>query len=162
MWVTANSIRASLNYELTTQLRQQSFSDSCFRLRNFRHEPCRSGEPPGRSSHCGKSGELWMECSCPSSDRWQRRREHCTGPPLRRFCANRTPCLDRVGGAKLQLSPADVDNVERAAGANVCIYRGVGLGSRCSRQIRLLQRLLLRVPSTPAWPSPPEMCSRAL
>src|SRR5438046_3938034 len=41
------------------------------------------------------------------------------------------------------------------------IYRGVGLGSRCSRQIRLLQRLLLRVPSTPAWPSPLEMCSRA-
>ncbi len=29
-------------------------------------------------------------------------------------------------------------------------------------EIRLLQRLLLRVPSTPAWPSPPEMCSRAL
>jgi hypothetical protein len=147
MWVTANSIRASLSYELKIQFHEQDFPDSWFGLRNFRHEHCRSGEPPWRPSHCGKSGELWMECGCPSPDRWQSRREHCTGPPLRRSCANRTPYVDRVGGAKLRLSPAHVDNVEGAAGANVCIYRGVGLGSRCSRQIWLLQRLLLTVPA---------------
>ena len=89
-----------------------------------------------------------MESGCPSPDRWQSRRKHCTGAPLCRFPASRVPCVDRVGGAKLRLSPANVGKVERAAGANVCLYRGVELGSCRSPLIKRCPAMLREHPNS--------------